>query len=46
MSIERKVIRNRLKRRQGNNKIRKIFNYIQKAKRVGDYKSINKILGE
>lgn len=46
MGIKRKVIRNKLKARMGNNKIREIFKYIQKAKKAGDYKSINKILGE
>ena len=46
MNIKRKIIRNTLKRRQGNNKSRGAFQYIQKAKKVGDYKSVNKILGD
>ena len=44
MSFERKVLRNKLKKRQGNNKIRDIFQYIQKAKKTGDYKAIKRIL--
>lgn len=44
MNIKRKVIRNKLKRRQGNNRIRKVFQYIQKARKSGDYKTVNKIL--
>jgi hypothetical protein len=44
MSFERKVIRNKLKKRQGNNKIRDIFHYVQVCRKIGDYKSVNKIL--
>lgn len=45
MSFRRKVIRNRLKKIQGNNKIKNMFQYIQKLKKSGDYKNINKIMG-
>lgn len=44
MSFARKVLRNKLKKRQGNNKIRDIFQYIQSLKREGDYKTIKQIL--
>ncbi len=43
--FRRKVIRNRLKQRQGNNKIKKMFHYIKELEKLGDYKNINKILG-
>lgn len=46
MNIERKVLRNKLKRRQGNNKIKGAFKYVKKAIKCGDYKTVNKILGE
>lgn len=42
--FDRKVTRNKLKRIQGNNKIKDIFSYIQKLRRRGDYKAVNKIL--
>lgn len=44
MSFARKVLRNKLKKKQGNNKIRDIFQYIQSLKREGDYKTIKQIL--
>lgn len=42
--FDRKVTRNKLKKIQGNNKIRGLFGYIQDLRRRGDYEKINKIL--
>ena len=44
MSFARKVLRNKLKKKQGNNKIRDIFQFVQSLKREGDYKTIKQIL--
>lgn len=46
MNFKRKVIRNILKRRQGNNKIKGIFQYIQKQRKARNYKEIKKTLKE
>lgn len=44
--FDRKVTRNKLKRIQGNNKIRNLFGYIQDLRRRGDYKEVNRILND
>lgn len=43
-SFERKVLRNKLKRNQGNNKIGQVFRYIQSIKNQKKYKAICKKL--
>lgn len=42
--FDRKVTRNKLKKIQGNNKIRGLFGHVQDLRRRGDYKAVNEIL--